>query len=232
VPRMTPEHEAAYALRWNVDREDLSPAVQAEYDRLKIERETQQAELSAIAPPQPGSSMRQPPPWAYFVPLLVIWAIAFFWFVIGARITGPHMSFAILRSDVSLIRLPPGYVQVSSAQSGRDCAHNQCALAEFWVWRGSTARSASGACRDIDRAMNAGIGDAELNSLPPRGAACDYGATRDSFLDPWLAKRDVDAFVWTGPRATGRPGGFQVELMSANFYDFTPLRSPSHRAGS
>lgn len=232
MARMAPEHEAAYALRWDVDREDLSPAVQAEYDRLKIERETQQAEQSAMPPPPPVSSMRQPPPWAYFVPVLVIGVAFNFWGTFGARIAGSQMNFATLRSDVSLVRLPAGYVRVSSARSGRDCAHNDCALAEFWVWRGSTARSASGACRDIDRAMNTGIGEYDLNSPPPRGAACEYYATLDSFVHPGPMKRDFDAFVWTGPRAAGSPGGFQVELESANFFFFTPLRSPSLRAGS
>lgn len=35
---MTPEQEAAYALDWNVSRDTLKPAVQAEYDRLKNKR--------------------------------------------------------------------------------------------------------------------------------------------------------------------------------------------------
>jgi hypothetical protein len=35
---MTPEQQAAYALDFNVSRNDLSPTVQAEYDRLKQER--------------------------------------------------------------------------------------------------------------------------------------------------------------------------------------------------
>jgi hypothetical protein len=232
VTRMTPEDEAAYALRWNVDREDLSPAVQAQYDRLKIESETRQAEPDATAAPPPVSSAGQPPPWVLFVPLAVLWAAFTFWLAIGRLIT-PQVSFATLRSDVGQIRLPAGYVRVASAQSGRGCAHHQCALAEFWVWRGRTARSASGACRDVDRAMSdASGGDAVLNTLPPRGAACDYGAAFGSFLRPGLGKRDVDAFVFTGPRAAGSPGGFQVELESATFYDFTPLRSPSPRAGS
>ena len=34
MARMTPEQEAAYALDWNLDRADLSPEAQREYDRL------------------------------------------------------------------------------------------------------------------------------------------------------------------------------------------------------
>jgi hypothetical protein len=225
VPRMTPENEAAYALRWNVDREDLSPAVQAEYDRLKIESETPRAEPYTIAPPPPDSFMRRPPDWAYFVPILVIWAVGMFALVIAPHIT-EQVSFGTLRSDVSQVRLPPGYVRVSSAQSGRDCAHGTCALAEFWVWRGSTARSASGACPDLDRAMNAANANVDSNSPLPRGEACEYDVTIGSVLRPGLGKRELEAFVWTGPRAAGRPGGFEVELESSNYVFFTPLRSP------
>ena len=36
---MTPEQEASYALSWGLDRDDLKPAVQEIYDRLKAERE-------------------------------------------------------------------------------------------------------------------------------------------------------------------------------------------------
>jgi hypothetical protein len=40
--KMTPEQEAAYALDWNVSRDGLKPAVQAEYDRqLEIRRSRQ-----------------------------------------------------------------------------------------------------------------------------------------------------------------------------------------------
>jgi hypothetical protein len=38
MTKMTPEQEAAYALDYDVDRDSLSPAAQAEYDRLKRER--------------------------------------------------------------------------------------------------------------------------------------------------------------------------------------------------
>ncbi len=34
VPKMTPAQEAAYALDFNMSRDDLKPEVQAEYDRL------------------------------------------------------------------------------------------------------------------------------------------------------------------------------------------------------
>jgi len=38
MSKMTPTQEASYALDWNVARSGLSPAVQAEYDRLLAER--------------------------------------------------------------------------------------------------------------------------------------------------------------------------------------------------
>jgi hypothetical protein len=38
MTEMTPEQEAAHALDFNVAREDLGPAAQAEYDRLQAER--------------------------------------------------------------------------------------------------------------------------------------------------------------------------------------------------
>jgi hypothetical protein len=38
MAKMTPAQEAAYALDWNGDRSDLSPAAQEEYDRLVARR--------------------------------------------------------------------------------------------------------------------------------------------------------------------------------------------------
>jgi hypothetical protein len=38
MARMTPEQEAAYALRWNAGREGLPEAAKTEYDRLVAER--------------------------------------------------------------------------------------------------------------------------------------------------------------------------------------------------
>lgn len=50
---MTPEQEAAYALDWDLSRDGLDPAVQIEYDRLKMAREARrdaqpQQSLSAV----------------------------------------------------------------------------------------------------------------------------------------------------------------------------------------
>jgi hypothetical protein len=38
MAKRTPEQEASYALDWNLSRNDLKPAAQVEYDRLKAER--------------------------------------------------------------------------------------------------------------------------------------------------------------------------------------------------
>lgn len=49
MAKMTPEQEAAYALDWNMSRNDLKPAVQVEYDRLRAGR------ARAIAPARPAA---------------------------------------------------------------------------------------------------------------------------------------------------------------------------------
>jgi hypothetical protein len=50
MARMTPEQEAAYALGYNLSRNDLSPAAQVEYDRLKAERARAVTPARATAP--------------------------------------------------------------------------------------------------------------------------------------------------------------------------------------
>ena len=52
MAKMTPEQEAAYALRWGVARSGLPPDAQLAYDRL-VE---QQARAAASAPPSPASA--------------------------------------------------------------------------------------------------------------------------------------------------------------------------------
>ena len=52
MAKMTPEQEAAYALRWEVSRSDLPPEAQLAYDRL-VE---QQARAAASAPVSPANA--------------------------------------------------------------------------------------------------------------------------------------------------------------------------------
>ena len=64
---MTPEEEAAYALDWDLPRSFLEPAVQLEYDRLKLEREAR-LRIQHAAPrktePEPGDP--GPFPWLWY----------------------------------------------------------------------------------------------------------------------------------------------------------------------
>ena len=69
MAKMTPEQEAAYALRWGIARSGLPPEAQLAYDRL-VE---QQARAAASAPVSPadGEATSAPvtchgglPPWA------------------------------------------------------------------------------------------------------------------------------------------------------------------------
>jgi hypothetical protein len=53
LSKMSPTQEASYALSWNVSRSDLSPAAQAEYDRLLEEQKTSGAEASSALPVAP-----------------------------------------------------------------------------------------------------------------------------------------------------------------------------------
>ena len=136
------------------------------------------------------------------VSLLMFWAVALAWIVWateGVNITGSHMNFKTLRSDINKVRLPAGYEETSTSESGSDCARpdSPCVLREFWVWRGSGAHTAADACQDISRAMEAGLGDAESNAPDvPQGAECEYFTTLSSFLHPGLGKRQAEAFVW------------------------------------
>lgn len=53
MPKMTPEQEAAYALTWELPREDLRPAVQVAYDKLIAERSASGQPVVTSAPPRP-----------------------------------------------------------------------------------------------------------------------------------------------------------------------------------
>jgi protein-S-isoprenylcysteine O-methyltransferase Ste14 len=65
MAKMTPEQEAAYALRWGVAGSDLPPEAQLAYDRL-VEQQARAA-ASAPVPPADGQAARAPvamPRWA------------------------------------------------------------------------------------------------------------------------------------------------------------------------
>jgi hypothetical protein len=213
---MTPEQEAAYALDWDLPRDDLDPAVQLEYDRLKMEREAR-PQMHAAAPRKTETPM-----WQYLIPLAIfgiIWIIWAIWSIVGANITGSHMNFKTLRSDISKVQLPAGYEKVSTSESGDDCAKRPCTLTEFWVWHASRVHTAADACRDIGRAMGAGLPNVESNApAVPRGAACEYVTTLAKFFQPGLGKRQAEAFVWVNDKAKGSPGGYLVELLAAYHY--------------
>jgi hypothetical protein len=217
---MTPTQEAAYALTWNLPRDDLDPPVQLEYDRLKLEYDRLKMEREA-RPQIPAAASRKTPRWQYLIPFWTVGIALIIWATAGVAITGSHMNFTTLRSDISKIRLPAGYEKMSASESGSDCASRRCALTEFWVWRGSSAHTAADACQDVSRAMEAGLGDATSNAPDnPRGTACEYFTTLESYFHPGLGKRQVEAFVWVNDKAKGSPGGYIVELITAyNYFD-------------
>ena len=69
---MTPEQAAAYALDWHLPRDGLEPAVQLEYDRLKMQREL----LPQRRPVAPRETETRA--WPYLIPaavLCVAWMI-------------------------------------------------------------------------------------------------------------------------------------------------------------
>ena len=68
---MTPAEEAAYALDWNLPRDDLKPAVQAEYDRQRAVRREQLRHQRAVdaAFPALGIQVRGDLVEAYAAPL-------------------------------------------------------------------------------------------------------------------------------------------------------------------
>lgn len=235
---MTPGEEAAYALDWELPSDSLDPAVQLVYDRLKAEREGRpwwgQAATARDSGPGtqvPGPLRGRPGlggrlgfdfyPWLA-VAVFLVWAAFFIWVSEGANITGYQMNFRTLRSDLSKVHLPAGYEKVSSSESGTDCRERTCALMEFWVWRADGAHTAAQACRDVSRAMRAGLPgvDAEVASFVPRGAACEYDTVLASFFRPGLGKRSAEALVWVNGKAKGSPGGYRVELLAA--YNYPP----------
>jgi hypothetical protein len=209
---MTPEQEAAYALDWHLPRDGLEPAVQLEYDRLKMQREL----LPQRRPVAPRETKTRA--WPYLIPVAVLCVAWMIWGIGGVTILGSHMNFKTLRSDISKIQLPAGFEEVSSSESGRDCAKRPCALREFWVWRGSRTNTAIDACRDVRRAMGAHLPQVEPNDPMPHGTACSYFDILGAFLRPDLGKRSVQAFVWVNSKAKGSPGGYMVELIAAYNY--------------
>lgn len=234
---MTPEEEAAYALDWDLPRDSLDPAVQLEYDRLKLEREAR-PRIHAAAPRKAGPGPRDPGrfPWLWYwrragappfgvapwlvIPLGMVVAAFFIWMSEGANITGYHTNFRTLRSDISKIHLPAGYEKMSSSESGSNCREQRCTLMEFWVWRADGAHTAADACRDLGRAMETGLPGVDAGAAPyrPRGAACEYYTSLESFFHPGDGKRFVDALVWVNGKAKGSPGGYKVELLAAYNY--------------
>jgi hypothetical protein len=61
---MTPEEEANYALNWDLPRDSLDPAVQLEYDRLKMEREAG-PQIQGATPPKTEPEPRDPGPFPW-----------------------------------------------------------------------------------------------------------------------------------------------------------------------
>src|SRR5258706_8158713 len=156
--------------------------------------------------------------WPYLIPAAVLCVAWVIWGIGGVTILGSHMNFKTLRSDISKIQLPAGFEEVSSSESGRDCAKRPCALREFWVWRGSRTHTAIDACRDVRRAMGAQLPQVEPNDPMPHGTACSYFDILGAFLRPDLGKRSGHAFVWVNSKAKGSPGGYMVELIAAYNY--------------
>jgi hypothetical protein len=60
--------------------------------------------------------------------------------------------------------------------------------------------------------------DADPPPHKPRGAACEYFTSLESFFHPGDGKRFVDAFVWVNGKSQGSPDGCKVELLAAYHY--------------
>lgn len=206
LARMTPTQEARYAIDWNVSRDDLDSEVQLEYDRLTAELEA----LPRVEAPVPAT--KSSPTWHYLIIPGAVLIPVLLWLVVATPILyNLHMNFTTLKSDISSVRLPAGYERESAYESG-NCAAATCTLTEWWVWRGSTVRSAVDACRDVGRAMDKGLPEVGAG-VGPRGAECEYFTILASFFRPDLGKRSAEGVVWTNNKESDNPGGYKVELL-------------------
>jgi hypothetical protein len=161
------------------------------------------------------------------------WVIWWLWAVFGVTKLGfSQMNYTTLRSDIGKVHLPAGYEKVSTSESGNNCAGQSCTLTELWVWHGSGVRTATDACQDISKAMDAAFSPVYPNDPIPQEAACDYYAILSSFLHPGQGKRTVQALVWVNNGTVSYGDHYILEVLgsyNARSTPQTPPAVPAHR---
>jgi hypothetical protein len=220
--RLTPEQEAAYSLDYGVDRFDLKPEVQAEYDRLLAERRARGQAPANL--PEPISARSLDQVWWQFVRRAMhtktFWILGALWAVIFASfiaygVISPDENFQALRNDLANVHLPPGYRLVAQHRTGTDC-HDQCSITKTYEWARSSRRTTSAACADVLHALSSAYSGTSANSPIPAHAACDYYVdVPGSPFNPGAGKPVVEAIVQ--PSQAAVQSGFEIEL-SAYYY--------------
>jgi len=226
---LTPEQEAAYALSYGVDKADLSPQAQTEYDRLLAAPPTQPSPAGQASPAEPWAAgewfgllvselayLRHPRRllksvnWRHY--LAVIGS-----FIVGSALliavavflaTPRQASFQKLQTYLAQVHFPPGYRLVSQHRAGPDCVHQWCVITQRWQWGASSRRTTSRACADVFGALNTAFSDAAENGQPTH-SACDYYAVPpiNSYAE---GKPSLVVVVWNGQAHAG--SGFLIVL--------------------
>ncbi|MGE5134776.1 MAG: hypothetical protein ACM32E_17960 [Gemmatimonadota bacterium] len=210
------DHPAA-TLEWT--RRFLAAHVRARFPwgGSSIGYSPEPVKAGAVAPEPPaGEAAMAAPRKPYLYALLVLpfaaAAAVFLWQVVGAN-SFAQPTLPVLRSDLRLVHLPAGYRLRLTSESRRGCGSQVCTVKQFWIWRGTGARTPAAACRDVSRAMAPSM--SVMNDQRVRGAACFYSAVLDSFFHPSAGKRSFEAYVWVTGRGRASPGGFDVELLDS-----------------
>jgi len=202
---LTPQQEAAYALSYGVDRADLRPEAQAEYDRLLAEagrtfpaapQPADQADwIAALANLRPGRLLksarrhrrRLTAAAGSIAPVVIV-------LLIFALLPSGD-SFRELQTELGNVHFPPGYHLLSQRRAGSDCGHDQCVIIQTWEWARSSRRTTSAACADVFGALNTAYSGAESDNPGPAHSSCGYFSGSPPYLNP---KTSLEVIVYDG----------------------------------
>jgi hypothetical protein len=205
--RLAPQHEAAYALSYGVDRADLQPEAQTEYDRLLADagrsprpEPADQADwiaalAAASASLRPGRLLkaarrhrrRLTAAVGSIAPVAIV--------VLIFALLPSHDSFQKLQAELANVHFPPGYRLVSQRRVGRDCGHDQCVIIQTWEWARSNRRTTSAACADVFGALDAAYSGAESDDPGPAHSSCGYFSGPPPGINP---KTSLEVIVYDG----------------------------------
>lgn len=223
---LTPQQEAEYALNYGVDRADLRPEAQTEYDRLL-------AEVGRTSPTRPQSADQVD--WiaalvaasANLLPSRLLKAarrhrrrlseaassiapVAIIALILA--LLPSHDSFQKLQTELANVHFPPGYRLLSERRAGSDCAHDQCVVIQTWEWARSSRRTTSAACADVFGALDAAYSGAESDDPGPAHSSCGY-FSGPQFINP---KTSLEVIVYNGQAQAN--SGFLI-VLTAEYID-------------